>query len=126
MIIKNGEYIAIDSVETDDTLSGTGRPGEPLGLANPWKSTIETWSKIEPEKVDAWTKIPLPPSGDETKDKIYGWKNGAWTELDASSKVNIVDGKHTKVVAAGDDKIQIDVDISPDLIVEKGCLDFTK
>lgn len=124
-IVKNGQWIAIDSVETDNTLSGTGRPGEPLGLANPWKSTIEAWTKIEPEKIEAWTKIPLPPSDEETKDKMYGWKNGAWTELDASSKVNIVDGKHTKVVAVGDDKIQIDVDVSPNNTID-GCLDFTK
>lgn len=54
---------------------------------------------------------------------MYGWKNGAWTELDASSTVNIVDGKHTKVVAAGDDKIKIDVDISPSLDNEN--LNFT-
>ncbi|CAJ0610734.1 unnamed protein product [Cylicocyclus nassatus] len=27
---------------------------------------------------------------------MYGWKNGAWTELDASSKVNIVDGNILK------------------------------
>lgn len=121
MIIKNGEYIAIDSVETDNTLSGTGRPGEPLGLANPWKSTIEAWTKIEPEKIEPWTKIPLPPSDEESKDKMYGWKNGSWTVINA----NIVDGKHTKVVSAGDDKIQIDVDISPDNTTN-GCLDFTK
>lgn len=122
-IVKNGQWIAIDSVETDNTLSGTGRPGEPLGLANPWKSTIEDWTKVEPEKVEAWTKIPLPPSDEETKDKNYVWKNGAWTELDASSTVNIVDGKHSKVVAVDDDKIKIDIDISP--IINDGCLDFT-
>lgn len=122
-IVKNGQCIAIDSVETDNTLSGTGRPGEPLGLANPWKSTIEAWTKVEPEKVEAWTKIPLPPNNEESKDKNYVWKNGVWTELDASSTVNIVDGKHSKVVAVGDDKIKIDIDISP--IINDGCLDFT-
>ena len=135
-IVKNGQWIAIDSVETDNTLSGTGRPGSPIGLSNPWKNTIEVWSKvdpekieiwtkIEPEKVEAWSKIPLPPNNEESKDKTYVWKNGDWTEYNNTDKINIVDGKHSTVVDVGDDKIKIDVDISPDLIIEKGCLDFT-
>lgn len=125
MFIKNGKVIAIGSVNTDSSLSGTGLPNEPIGIADPYKKVIDAWTKIEPETVDAWTKIPLPPSDEESKDKIYGWKNNAWTEINASSQINIIDGKHTKVVAAGDDKIQIDVDISPDNTIN-GCLDFTK
>lgn len=122
-IVKNGQWIAIDSVETDNTLSGTGRSESPIGLSNPWKNTIEAWSKIEPEKVEAWTKIPLPPNNEESKDKNYVWKNGDWSEYNNTDKINIVDGKHSKVVAVGDDKIKIDIDISP--IINDGCLDFT-
>lgn len=34
MIKKDGHIIAIDSVEHDNTLSGTGRPGDPLGVVH--------------------------------------------------------------------------------------------
>jgi len=110
-IVKNGVWIAIDSVEHDNSLSGTGRPGDPLKLPNPWQKTL-----------DVWTKVGNPPQKEDNK--FYGIKNGAWTVLDATSQVNVVDGKNSKVVDKGDGKIAIDVDINPD--VNDGCIDFTK
>lgn len=50
-IVKNGQWIAIDSVETDNTLSGTGRPGEPLGLANHGKVLLKHGLKLNLKKL---------------------------------------------------------------------------
>lgn len=113
-IVKNGAWIAIDSVETDTVwFTGTGRPDDKLTMADPWKSTLS-----------AWSTIGIPPT--EKDDKMYAIKNGVWSEIDAKATVNLVDGNHTVVNTDEKGNLKIDVNLSPELNSSEGCLDFTK
>lgn len=110
-IVKDGKWIAIDSVEADsEFFEGTGRPNDELKLTNPWKTTL-----------NAWKTVGAPPT--EKDNKFYAIKNGEWQVVDSTASVNVVDGKNSHVVSKGDD-IAIDVNISPDL--DGDVLDFTK
>lgn len=93
-IVKNGQWIAIDSVETDNTLSGTGRPGEPLGVNGELGIRYEG---IEPVIVDnenktiAFDKSIIPDSYTKTEsDNKYALKDDVpkdvYTKSEADEK----------------------------------------
>ena len=81
MIAKGGKWVALDKVEHDETLTGTGTPDNKLGIADPWKKILSDINDI--------------PKDNET----YGIQDGKWVQINSSiAKIDIKNSKTTHIV----------------------------
>lgn len=108
-IVKDGAWIAIDSVEHDGAwFKGTGRPGDPLQPTDAWQETLT-----------AWQTVGQPPIA--TDNEFYGIKNGAWVKFDGAQTVDVKAGVGLKSRTVGDNTY-FDLNVT----ASDGTLDFTK